>query len=68
MDGGDTNLKESFHHSKQGNYQPITWESVPFLSCGLIFAQQLKFSQIPLGVKKVCSQGAQSQDLFQAGK
>lgn len=69
MNSGDTDFKESLHHSKHGNYQPITWESVPLLSCGLFFArQQLKFSQIPLGVKESFSQGVQSQDLFQVAK
>lgn len=36
----DTDFKESFHHSLQGNYQPITWESVAFLSCGPIFPDE----------------------------
>lgn len=65
MNSGDTDFKESFHHSKHGNYQPITWESVPPLVMWTYFAQQqLKFSQIPLGVKESSSQGAKSQDLF----
>lgn len=32
----DTHFKDSFHHSKHGNYQPITWDSGPRLSCALI--------------------------------
>ena len=60
---GDTDFKQSFHHSKHGNYQPITWESVLLLSCGLILPGiQLKFSQIPLGVRESSSQGAWSRD------
>lgn len=37
------------HHSKHGNYQPITWEWL-LLSCGLLYFawQQFKLSQISL--------------------
>lgn len=47
MNSNDADFKQTFHHSKHGNYQPITWESVLLLSCaGILPGTQLKFSQM----------------------
>lgn len=47
MSSNDADFKQTFHHSKHGNYQPITWESVLLLSCaGILPGTQLKFSQM----------------------
>lgn len=42
--------------------------SPPLVMWAYFARQQLKFSQIPLGVKESFSQGVQSQDLFQVAK
>lgn len=42
--------------------------SPPLVMWTYFARQQLKFSQIPLGVKESSSQGSQSQDLFQVAK
>lgn len=54
MSSNNADFKQTFRHSKHGNYQPITWESVLLLSCARSLpGTKLKFSQMGVLNKKL---------------